>query len=113
MVLSESRINEIAFRMLKIKMEREGINLNPKEVKREITNEAKNLGVTPQELAEFAKLIYTSAYRKVMAELELMSPSSRSEESEKTMDRMLGEHALPQTKVEEKEQLPAGTFLKE
>ncbi len=77
MALSQQKIGEIALRALQHKMESDGINLNPKNLKRDIHNEAKNLGVTTQELAEFAKVIYRTAFNKVMAELESISPSAK------------------------------------
>ena len=77
MVLSQDRIGQIALQALQQKMEGEGIRLNPKELKRQIHNEAKSLGIPAPELAEFAKLIYKSAFDKTMAELESISPSAK------------------------------------
>jgi hypothetical protein len=77
MVLSREKVGQIALRVLQQKMELDGIRLNPKELKREIHNEAKKFGITPQELAEFAKLIYKTAFDKTMTELDLISPPAQ------------------------------------
>lgn len=73
MPLSSERVGDIALLALQHKMETEGmITLNPKEIKRQIHNLAKILGIPPHELAEFAKLIYKVAFDKTMAELNSM-----------------------------------------
>jgi len=79
MSLSKERIGQIALQALQQRLEQDGISLNPKTLKRQIHNDAKNFGITAQELAEFIKLIYRSAFDKTMAELESISPSSPSE----------------------------------
>lgn len=71
MALTKERIGEIAVQALQRQMEQNGnISLNPKEVKRQIANEAKTLGISPRDMAEFAKMVYKTAYDKVMAELD-------------------------------------------
>ncbi len=71
MALTKDRIGEIAVQALQRQMEQNGtISLNPKEVKRQIANEAKSLGISPRDMAEFAKVVYKTAYDKVMAELD-------------------------------------------
>ena len=70
MALSEERVGQIAMLALQSKMEKDGVTLNPKEIKREITNQAKNLGIPASELAEFAKIAIKSAFDKTMAELD-------------------------------------------
>ena len=70
MALSKEKIGQIAVQALQRQMESNGISLNPKEVKRQIANEAKGLGIPPCEMAEFAKMVYKTAYDKVIAELD-------------------------------------------
>ncbi len=70
MPLSKERVGEIAMMVLQDKLENNGsICLNPKEVKRDIINISKKLGITPQEGAEFAGIIFNTAYDKTMVEL--------------------------------------------
>lgn len=71
MALSKERIGEIAMVVLQDKLERDGdIRLNPSEIKREISNSSKKLGISPQEGAEFVGIILTKAYDKCMAEIK-------------------------------------------
>jgi hypothetical protein len=71
MALSQEKIGQIAMRYLQKTLEKEGgIRLNPKEIKREIANEAKSLGITVSEAAEFAKIVLKTAYDKTVAELD-------------------------------------------
>lgn len=90
MVLTKERAGQIAMQALQMKMEADGIRLNPKELKRHIHNEAKEIGVTTQELAELAKLIYRGAFEKTMAVLEEISPSAKVEDKEQAIDRLRG-----------------------
>lgn len=87
MALSTERLGQIALRALQHKMEEEGVRLMPKELKRSIHNEAKKLGVSAQELAEFVKLVYKSAFDKTMAELDSISSPAKVEEKEKVVGR--------------------------
>ena len=52
MALTKERMGQIAMIALQQKMEQDGIRLNPKELKRQINNEAKTLGIPASELAE-------------------------------------------------------------
>ncbi|MBU6431592.1 MAG: hypothetical protein KGJ58_01565 [Patescibacteria group bacterium] len=70
MTLTSERTGKIAMLALQRKMERDGIRLIPKEIKREIVNESKNLGIQTFELAEFAKIVIKEAFEKTMAELD-------------------------------------------
>lgn len=70
MALTQERIGQIAMLALQKKMSQDGIRLNSKEIKREITNEAKSLGIPAPELAEFAKILIKGAFDKTMAELD-------------------------------------------
>ncbi|MFA6227475.1 MAG: hypothetical protein WC631_03315 [Candidatus Paceibacterota bacterium] len=73
MTLSKERAGEIAVLVLQDKMERDGgIRLNPKEIRRELTNGAKKLGILPSEMAELAKMFLATTYQKVVAELDSM-----------------------------------------
>jgi hypothetical protein len=73
MALSKERMGELAMIVLAHKLENDGgVRLNPKEIKRELSNEAKKYGITPQEAAEFAMVFITKAYEKTMSELHSM-----------------------------------------
>jgi len=72
MALSREKIGEIAMKVLQHKLQGDGIRLNPKEIRREIINSSKKFGVTPQEGAEFVKIILHEAYVKTMAEIDAM-----------------------------------------
>jgi hypothetical protein len=77
MALSSDRIGEIAMLALQHKMETEGmITLNPKEIRRQIHNMAKTLGIPVPELAQFVKIVYTDAFTSTMSELDSMIPSA-------------------------------------
>lgn len=74
MPLSNEKVGDIALLALQHRMETEGmITLNPKEIRRQIHNQAKTLGIPPHELAEVAKIIYKTAFDKTMAELDAMT----------------------------------------
>ena len=73
MVLTQERIGQIAMMALQRKMTQDGIRLNPKEIRREVANEAKNLGIPASELAEFLKIVIKDAFDKTMAELDLIN----------------------------------------
>lgn len=72
MALSPERIGQIALLALQSKLEEGGLNLNPKEIKRSIANEAKKLGVPAHEMAEFVKIVLKAAFEKTMTELDSM-----------------------------------------
>lgn len=66
MALPEQRLNEIATMRLVLYYRENGVMLRPGEVKREIHNMAKKLGVTPQEVAECARFIYSKIFEETM-----------------------------------------------
>ena len=70
MALSKDRLGELALIALQKKMEMDGIELKPAEVKRQIVNGAKTMGITPQEFAEFMVVVVSTAYDKCMRELD-------------------------------------------
>lgn len=74
MALTQERIGQIAMAALKQKMGEEGggLRLNPKTVKRQVSNEAKSLGVSPGEAAEFVMILIKEAYEDTMKELQSM-----------------------------------------
>jgi hypothetical protein len=81
MALSKERIGEIAMLVLQEKLERDGnIRLNPSEIKREVSNTSKKLGITPQEGAEFVGIILKTAYDKCMAEVQKVAKTDKVEE---------------------------------
>lgn len=73
MLLSKEKLGEIAMLALVAKFKEEGLMLRPKEVKRQISNVAKKLGITPAEFAEFCKVVYKELYTETMEELEKIS----------------------------------------
>lgn len=79
MALSKERIGEIAMKLLQDQLEKKGLPMNPKEIRREIHNEAKNFGMTPAEFAEFAKLVYGETYTKLVAELDKIIAAGKVE----------------------------------
>jgi hypothetical protein len=70
MPLSKERIGEIAMNVLQGEMERKGLPLDRKEIRRSMHNEAKNFGCTTGEFAQFARIIYARAYESFMRELD-------------------------------------------
>lgn len=82
MALSKERLGEIALRALQENMEQEGIRLRPKEIRREVHNEAKRLMITEREAAELITTIIEAAYQKTMAELQrfIHVPDERSKD---------------------------------
>lgn len=70
MALTEERAGQIAMIALQMKMEEGGIRLIPKEIKRDMINEAKKLGISAPELAQFVKIAITKAFNKTIAELD-------------------------------------------
>lgn len=78
MALSQERIGQIAMLALVAKFGEEGLMLRPKEVKRQISNTAKKLGITPAEFAEFCKIVYEELYTKTMEEFEKITEQINS-----------------------------------
>ncbi len=81
MALTPERIGQVAMLFLQRKLEDDGgLRLRPKEVRREIINVSKRLGITPQESAELAKVILKTAYDKTVAELDAILKTDKVEE---------------------------------
>lgn len=76
MSLEKARIGEIAMLLLLKKSEEEGISLKPKEIRREIMNGARKLGISNYESAQFAKIVIKSVYDKTMDALDGITPST-------------------------------------
>lgn len=71
MALSKERLGEIALLALQAKVEKDGgVRLNPKEIKREVANSAKQLNVPFRELAELFEVVIKASYVKTMAQLD-------------------------------------------
>jgi len=66
--LTDLERGEIALKILKFKMYKEGITLRD-DAKREIVNTAKQLGVDPEKLKEFFKEICQELLEKVYKQL--------------------------------------------
>jgi hypothetical protein len=73
MALNKEKIGEIATKMLQDVLEESGrVVLNHKEIRRNVTNKSKKLGIKPSEGAEFAKMVIKMAFDKTMLELDAM-----------------------------------------
>ena len=70
MALTEKRLGEIAVKVLAHKMVRDGMMVKPKELRSEVFNSAKSLGVSPVELAEFLKVGHQILFAEVNKELD-------------------------------------------
>ena len=80
MALTKERIGEIAMVILQYKLEQDGeLCLNPKEVKRDVTNNSRKLGIPVHESAEFAKIVIKAAYEKTIAELDTIKPEGEKQ----------------------------------
>ena len=62
MALSKERIGEIALLSLQEKLEKDGLRLNPKEIKRDLHNYARSLGISIHEATEFMSAMLKTAY---------------------------------------------------
>lgn len=75
MALDPKRAGEIALLHLTQQFEREGFNLTPEKLKRELKNQAKKLGITPGEMAGFARIFVENDYAKKIAILNEIEKS--------------------------------------
>lgn len=66
MALSVERRNEIGFIILQAELEDKGFHLKPHEVRRQIVNASKKLGIPENEFAEFMKEAVTNLFNKTM-----------------------------------------------
>lgn len=83
MAITQERLGEIALLIIKRqKLEKEGVTMKPKEIKREVHNAAKRFGVKPQEVAELFKLVLDEAYEKTLTELEAIISDTAMTEGE-------------------------------
>ena len=64
--LSEERLGEVAYALLKAKHERNGISLPPEAHNRAIGNLAERTQLDPAELREFSKEIFSEVYGKIL-----------------------------------------------
>jgi len=72
MELSEERIGRIALLILQQKIERDGFEIKPKDVKRQMTNNAKDLGISVSEMAAFTKIVVVPLHEKIQRELDTL-----------------------------------------
>ncbi len=61
MAMSKERMGEIALMYFKQKLRREGLNLKP-NMQREAGNQAKALGISPEEASEFLEILATELF---------------------------------------------------
>ena len=73
MALSKTEIGEIALKLLQKKIEKEGIYLRPKRVKRDVTKFAKKVGIPPCDAAEFVMIHLQWIYNKTIAQLQTIT----------------------------------------
>jgi hypothetical protein len=78
--LSKERQGELAMIALLEEKTSNGIMLKPKEVKREIKNAAKRVGISEKEVAEFYKIVLESVYQRTVLELDAIIKSGKVEE---------------------------------
>jgi hypothetical protein len=64
--LSKERMGEIALKVLKYRLEREGIKLTP-NFRREVNSTAKAIGVDPEEMMTFAEYLTREAVESVFS----------------------------------------------
>ena len=74
MALTSERVGQIAMIAFQSRKEEEGVRLNPKQIRRDISNEARKLGIPVHEAAQFVQLMFREAYDKTMAELDELIP---------------------------------------
>ena len=70
MALSKERLGEIAVLVLENKMKKEGMEVVPKELRSKVFNGAKELGISPVELAEFTKFGLAFLFAEANDELD-------------------------------------------
>lgn len=72
-MLSVEKANEIAMKVLLLKLEKspeDFSNFTPSELKREVNNVSKKLGITVKETAEFIKLMLEKNHQKILNKLD-------------------------------------------
>ena len=70
MTLSEKRQGEIALAILKVKFRKKPTLPNPEEMKRNIGNVSKEVGISQKELAEFSILLVKELTEEYISEME-------------------------------------------
>ena len=66
MAITKERQGELALMHLKSKLRREGITIKP-NMRRQTANEAKELGISHEEAAEFAELLFREIVEEAFA----------------------------------------------
>jgi hypothetical protein len=78
MALTDERIGQLAMVALMDKIQKDGgLRLNPREIKRDIHNSAKQMGISTSEMAQFALIMIKTNYDKTVAEIESMINEGR------------------------------------
>lgn len=75
MALSEERIGQIAVKVLVHKLKKEGLMVRPKDLKSEVFNGAKSIGVSPVEMAEFMRLGFNILFKEMNQEIDSLVSS--------------------------------------
>jgi hypothetical protein len=70
MTLTKERKAEVAWILLKKFVKNESIHLDPKKIKRNIGNKAKELGVTPEEIKAIFSDLLTELTQEILNELK-------------------------------------------
>lgn len=66
MAISKERQGELALMYLKNKLRREGVTIKP-NIRRQTANEAKELGISSEEAAEFAEMLIREIVEEAFA----------------------------------------------
>lgn len=70
MELYDLRFNEICAKYTLTHLMKEGVSLRPLELKREIKNRAKELGISDKEMAESTKIILNFLYKETIKKID-------------------------------------------
>lgn len=68
-MMTDQRRGEIALMYIKARVRDKGLPCHPEAISRAIGNEAKHLGISNSEFAEFARLLYRELVDEAVAEL--------------------------------------------
>lgn len=77
MELSKERLGEIALLILQQKIEQDGFEIKPRDAKRQMNNNAKDLGISVSEMAAFTKMMVVPLHEKTIKELDALINSGK------------------------------------
>ena len=73
MALTEARLGEIALKMVIQKLIKEGVRICPKETRRSVIDVAKDLEISPNEMAGFMRHVMEVVHSQTLAELNVLA----------------------------------------